>query len=502
MGNGPKVKISSLEWEDFVDSWKIDSLESSEFLPPGAERIEVWREENYDLKAKIVGSVAPQDHLLQLHPEEEPGSAVALFELKGSGTHDILNYELGSCAIGPVLSSEWRDKEADPPVITYEAELITSAARLENRYRDPFETEWLTEWYLNAPQDQYILYDRSSLTKLEGRYVRRRNLPINQEESFEASTVVSGTRLAFVETSKLNFLIQQVPKEFRPPWSECLAIEYRPKWGEVPSVEDRKSIAALVGFLMGRELINIGYTRFDKAGYPMEKVALHPRKDNLIALCQQSSSLKPTETNTLRNEGGIAAVLKHLLPNYLALKNDLRLDEALECYWLAKEIPIGYNLPILQAGVETLSDSWFDSTKSPTGGDYIAKEDFMTLLGSELKAAEAKLQNYKYKKKILDRLYRAYEIGVNDRLRFFFEEIGLPVSQKEWRAINKRHPMAHGASSVFDSSANDDMLKATYVYETLFHRILLKVLDYQGAYIDYGTLGYPKRPIDQPSGAG
>jgi hypothetical protein len=59
--------------------------------------------------------------------------------------------------------------------------------------------------------------------------------------------------------------------------------------------------------------------------------------------------------------------------------------------------------------------------------------------------------------------------------------------------------MAHGNASVFDSSANDKMREATYICETLFHQILLKVLGYRGPYLDYGTLGYPQRPIDEPS---
>jgi hypothetical protein len=47
--------LSYIEWEDFGHNWKIDTLESSESLPQGAEKAEVRRNEDYQLKAKVSG---------------------------------------------------------------------------------------------------------------------------------------------------------------------------------------------------------------------------------------------------------------------------------------------------------------------------------------------------------------------------------------------------------------------------------------------------------------
>lgn len=38
------------------------------------------------------------------------------------------------------------------------------------------------------------------------------------------------------------------------------------------------------------------------------------------------------------------------------------------------------------------------------------------------------------------------------------------------------------------------------VYECMLVRIILKLLNYAGDYIDYGTLGYPERNINCPIG--
>ncbi len=64
--------LSYIEWEDFGHNWKIDTLEPSESLPQGAEKAEVWRNENYELKAKISGTI--EGSHIDIHPKVEAGS--------------------------------------------------------------------------------------------------------------------------------------------------------------------------------------------------------------------------------------------------------------------------------------------------------------------------------------------------------------------------------------------------------------------------------------------
>ncbi len=183
-----------------------------------------------------------------------------------------------------------------------------------------------------------------------------------------------------------------------------------------------------------------------------------------------------------------------------SVKEDLRLNEALKCYWLSRELPIGLNLPVLSTGIETLADSWLNSKNSDTGGVYMPENEYNALLRDELRTAKAKLKDRKYGDRVLNRLRHAYDLGPTNKPLMFFEEIGLPVGQAERQAIKERNPMAHGASRVFDGSANEKMIKETHVYQTFFHRVVLKLLGHEGSYVDYGTLGLPNRSINEPSG--
>ena len=79
-----------------------------------------------------------------------------------------------------------------------------------------------------------------------------------------------------------------------------------------------------------------------------------------------------------------------------------------------------------------------------------------------------------------------------------FEIIGLSVGNIEKKALKARNKMAH--SSIGEANDDDikDILRMTRAYETLFHRIFLKTLGYNGDYIDYYSLGHPSRPINEP----
>jgi hypothetical protein len=88
----------------------------------------------------------------------------------------------------------------------------------------------------------------------------------------------------------------------------------------------------------------------------------------------------------------------------------------------------------------------------------------------------------------------------NESLEFFFDEINLPVGEVERGAIQARNPMAHGSSVLFDEAAHEQMLRDTFAYRTLFNRILLKILGYEGDYVDHSVPGWPERPLEEPMG--
>lgn len=72
MGKDKASYFSRIEWEEFQRSWNIERLTKPDALPPGAEKAEVWRDDNYNIRARITGTRA---NLLQnLTPPGPPGT--------------------------------------------------------------------------------------------------------------------------------------------------------------------------------------------------------------------------------------------------------------------------------------------------------------------------------------------------------------------------------------------------------------------------------------------
>jgi hypothetical protein len=76
-----------------------------------------------------------------------------------------------------------------------------------------------------------------------------------------------------------------------------------------------------------------------------------------------------------------------------------------------------------------------------------------------------------------------------------FETIGLAIGKVEKDALKARNKMAHSSMGEIDDREIAETLRYSQAYETLFNRIFLKLLGYDGDYIDYFTPGYPHRHI-------
>ena len=135
-------------------------------MPPGAQKAEVWRNENYGIRAKFSGTT--EGSRIDIHPEREVGALIPLFEINGSDERGIIDYKIGPCALDEVRASSVTDRDTGAPTADYEADLYVLGARWTARHGDPAEAEWLSEWYLNGPRLP-LMYPRGSGTKLTER---------------------------------------------------------------------------------------------------------------------------------------------------------------------------------------------------------------------------------------------------------------------------------------------------------------------------------------------
>ena len=90
-------------------------------------------------------------------------------------------------------------------------------------------------------------------------------------------------------------------------------------------------------------------------------------------------------------------------------------------------------------------------------------------------------------------------MSASDRFSYFFDCINLEIGDIENNAINARHGVAHGGLK-FDHETIIKIIPTINAYRTLFNRVFLKILGYDGYYIDMSTIGFPEHHIDVPLG--
>lgn len=485
MSEDKHAALSRIEWEGFTDKIEIKKIIASESIPKGAQTIEIWRDDSYKLNGRILGEY--DGHSFgYMDKEDIAGTFVPSIEIEGTDYHGTISYKLCHCYIRDISSRVSLDSY---PKTNFTANLMLN--HVEKKSLTNKKWDLLIEWYLNGPIN--FLFPRFTERKLQENFVRKRF--DHEERTYPVTERTETNRdFAFIELQDKSFLIQAVPKYYGPKWSNCIGIEYREEWGGIPNEEEREAISEIVSFIFGRQLLNVGYTKFTNMGSPIEEVAKSPWGDNVVSKCQRPSFF-PIDIDSDETWGLIEKVLIQLIPKYLSLRNDLNLKQALWSYWVSLDLPIGVNLPILSAGVETIAKSWFKTSKSKTKGVYLEKKEYDELLASEFNLIEEKLRENVYKQRILNKIKYAFNMSANDRLNFFFSEIDLPIGKTEAKAIEGRNSMAHGDIM---SDEVEKMVRLTRAFQTLFHRILLKILGYDGDYIDWYTVDCINRNINEP----
>jgi hypothetical protein len=155
------------------------------------------------------------------------------------------------------------------------------------------------------------------------------------------------------------------------------------------------------------------------------------------------------------------------------------------------------DLPIYAAAVEGLKSNWLASSESKTKGLYISKCEFDALTADLIIELRKRIETRGAPEEIARNFAGANRMGLGAQMRAFFDELQLPVGLRENAAMKARHRSAHGASS---GDELNELVRLGNAYRTLFDRVFLRLLGYEGDYVDRTTEGHPSRPLREPAG--
>jgi len=299
-----------------------------------------------------------------------------------------------------------------------------------------------------------------------------------------------------VRAAGIDAVVHAVPKGLAPEWANSIGVSY---FGAVPAENVRNGLEELLGFVFGRRLMKVATVAFDAAGFAVEEVIVGPWGADAKGPCRRPDWPLLPLSLAQGGSSNVEDVVMNLLPQYLDLREELRLDDVLWRLWLGHEAATTIDIPIFASGLEILAGAWFKAGKSRSKGKYLPKEEFDGLLGDELKTASVKLKSVQFGDRMLRKLQGAFETSGNERLRWFFDEMELPVGSVEEDALRARNQAVH-PTRAHTAEECLQFVRLANVYRMLMVRVILKALAWNGPYMDYGALGHPIRALTEPSG--
>jgi hypothetical protein len=484
--------LRQIEWECCDEPITLGVSQPIDGLPPGVESITFRRDDQYRLIAEIAGAADAEAYgaYHQMLRDQVPGTS-------GPDRLDVnIEHLTGRAAVRLSIGGRGGPLEFEENRVRWTIERQAYSLRLGRLDRLDPPPAWHTDWYLNGPRR--FLFDRPTNHSFSTKYTRDRG--DGRRVDLIGPGGPSG-RLdhIVVNTLDVTFVVHQVPEDFGPQWSKNVGIEYG--WGgsPIPNENVRDAIGEIVGFAIGRRLLRIGSTEFDETGRPVAREGLSPWGDENRSICESPDDSPFRMDGSLEGSTRLEDILVDLVPKYLRGRGPYSMKDALEDFWIARVAPIEIDLPIFSAAVECLKSAWFRAPRTKTKGVFLEKAKFDRLLADTFERAREALNGEPFGEAIVAKMKRSNEMGANEGLRTFFVELGVKIGAQEQAAIRARNSPAHGGSA-----ASDDELGAMHAhgrtYQILFERVFLRVLGYDGQYVDRATAGFPLRNLEEPVG--
>ena len=432
--------------------------------------LRVYRDDNYDIQIKAEG--------------EMPGSAMNYSSTEKAtrlpmtnGTIVCDSYSDGIISFQncisepPTLSNKYNNYAKFEFSTPFRAEKVNWKRRL-----DGAEMDTLIEWYLNGIQESSVFGDRSYIRDEVSRIITRADKKVHEIRNVME---YGDDDCIYISFNGTGVLMRRVYHKHGMCWNCSLALEYRSDYGRIPEKEERKKIAELLGFLLGRHLILVGDTAYCN-DVIIESNMYKPHSQNAVAECNSVTKEIVPVHHCKTDSKNFKLFVEKLLPRYLEIRDEYGLDSVLSRYWLANIMPPGVNLPVLAGALESMMKPWFKGERSKTKGVYIDAVSYGEIIKDFLSQLREKMENSKYREKVLNKISSAYQIGVNDRYFIFLEELGLEYGESEKDCIKARNAFTHGDKKIDDF----ETLQKTRTMFILLGRVILKILGYEGQYID------------------
>jgi len=481
----PCYHVPHLEWEFFPSELTISNLsfENTNWGFNNDATIKVSRNPfTFKIYAEISGSVSTHEGL-----DHAPYVGVANI-VEGQcvwGRDSSENtIELQGCFLGSFKTSSLNIQHVEAEV---------TIEHLEIHYAEG-ATEMATsrlEWFVCGEFSAHLWHRTLRNLKLQNKKIRIGLDPVDEDDIANWIGGSSSKDFTPVHCNGVDFLLAKVPKGILREGTTGVCFEFRQD-PEGVGKDLLNSISGFLSFLLGNELVYIGNSIL--AGQKLKSANFKSRNIEMMG-----HAMPPIHYNTEYEWGDLSKVLNRHLPVFLQVKDQYCLEDALSRYWIARQTPLGANLPVLSSALEIMAAGYLRKNKEAIS-DYLPEKEYLCLIAEELESLVLKFEDIDGGKIMLNKIKGAFRKGINEKMTLFFAGINIVIGTEEKEALQLRNKMTHSVRDYSEDKRVYQDLKLTRVYEMLFHRVLLAVIGYTDYYKDYSIGGCPSKRVNKPAG--
>lgn len=482
--------LESLLWENisyydnYIDNLSDISQENIEdFSVSCLEVLRAYRDDDYNIQLICTGNKERINSDEIIINESESGSFIS------SGKICLQMFDGMEVVFYPCycLGSSWTPS-------TNKIEFNLHCFKLEAKRSDK-DTRIKKEWLLNGDLvGQLILGNNSYDYKVKSIASGEWGKSIFPKDHSVLERQNHG-RYTHIKYKDSGFDISFVGSEYGPEWSTNICITYAKDYGRIPTEEERAFIRDYLSFFIGRKLIYTGETSFDDEGNISGFVMETPNSYGfgIKNICGKAS--KPPINNNFSRDCAFIDVLQQYIEPFEMVYNKLDLNLFFSSFWYAREVSQPFDLPILSGVLEYLQNHWYDKYEENPDKVLMNQEEFKCHLDNIIQIVKDEFVGTPLEERIDNSLEKINEMSVNARFKNFLKGVGITLNKDELKAVYARNKPAHGELEMGSEDYKKQIIQSN-LYQGIIIRALLKLIGYDGKYIEYGIIGYPEKDID------
>lgn len=480
-----KRKYQRYDWEAIVFPLTLTNIQSitHHYDIPIDSVLKVWRDDEYRLRGLLEGVTDDKDVLEYKENQRVKKVGFIDGETLNAKFNDndylIEGFGLKNISIYPVQSDEKLR-------FGFCCETYLESIQLLNK--SATKPEIICEWYLCSMPE--IFFSHTTLRYLSHpNFKIRRDIDtlIENESEYIRRGYSSSWDFAVVNYKSYKIILQQVSNDYLPKETDGIVIEYRADDSIFPSPEFKKIFSEYISFILGNHIQQIGTSEF-KNGYELiSSQSQNPWKGKI----KKNSIINPIPLKNGGDRDFFENQLNKLLGHFISLHEKTSLSDCLWKLWIGCDLSIGTNLPIIASGFEMLINSFLERNNLIRKYTKKEKHDYRQMVTEEIESLRAKLTPYDFAPFVLNKLENPFNFGIGEKFKIFFKNISLEFESNslESKALRARNLMIHVGFDFSTIERQKEIKKLSDAYITLVNRVILRLLDYDGYYVDYSKEG-------------